>query len=90
MQAAWLQYNGSLFESQPFFYYTGVNIVHPTYNTTQQYLDRIDMTNIKAPHWPPLESLHPCDLQVPCCWPASPVFEVVRTMQCMWSETCGP
>ena len=58
---AWLGSNAS--ESQPFFLFAGLNIVHPPYQTTQKYLDRIDRGAIRAPDWRPLSELHPCDLQ---------------------------
>eukprot|EP00035_Acanthoeca_spectabilis_P008232 m.150745 g.150745 ORF g.150745 m.150745 type:complete len:568 (+) comp14270_c0_seq4:127-1830(+) len=49
--------------SQPFFLYQGLNIVHPEYDTSEEYLKRIDQSAIKIPFWPPLETLHPCDFQ---------------------------
>lgn len=61
--AAWIANNGSQSESQPFFHYSGVNIVHPPYATTQHYLDRINTSKISAPEWGPLTDLHPCDMQ---------------------------
>jgi len=47
----------------PFFLYQGLNIVHPDYDTSEVYINRIDRSKIKAPEWPPLEELHPCDFQ---------------------------
>ena len=58
---AWIADNGT--QQQPFFHYTGLDIVHPPYITTQHYLDRIDTTRIVAPHWEPLQEQHPCDMQ---------------------------
>lgn len=50
-------------EYKPFFVYQGMNIVHPPYKTNQYYYDKIDPANIRVPEWPPLDDLHPCDLQ---------------------------
>ena len=47
----------------PFFVYQGFNIVHPPYETNQYWMNKIDPNKIDVPVWPPLESLHPCDLQ---------------------------
>ena len=48
---------------KPFFVYQGMNIVHPPYVTSEEYYDMIDPDKVDVPEWPPLESLHPCDLQ---------------------------
>jgi hypothetical protein len=42
----WVDSNGSI--SQPFFLYQGLNIVHPLYDTSQEYIDRIDQAAIKV------------------------------------------
>ena len=48
---------------KPFFVYQGMNIVHPPYATNDYYYNQIDPAKIEVPKWPPLEDLHPCDLQ---------------------------
>lgn len=45
----------------PFFAYLGTSILHPPYATSQYWYD-IAATR-PNPVWPPLQSLHPCDLQ---------------------------
>ena len=50
-------------QSQPFFVYQGFGIVHPPYRTSENYLARIPVDQIAIPEWPPLETMHPCDLQ---------------------------
>jgi arylsulfatase A-like enzyme len=49
--------------NKPFFVYQGMNIVHPPYSTNEYYYNKIDPQKITIPEWPPLEELHPCDLQ---------------------------
>ena len=64
-QTAWLR-DGSAAgaaAAQPFFFYQGMNIVHPPYATDETHLKRIPESGIVAPAWPPLEDAHPCDLQ---------------------------
>jgi len=62
---AWLQdrVNNASAKEVPFFLYQGLNIVHPDYDTNQEYLDRIPQSKIVIPEWVPLEQLHPCDFQ---------------------------
>lgn len=49
--------------NQPYFAYVGTNILHPPYGTNQYWFGRVAHLNVTVPEWPPLESLHPCDLQ---------------------------
>lgn len=42
--AAWLKTSGSA--QQPFFVYQGLNIVHPDYDTSEEYIARIDQSKI--------------------------------------------
>jgi len=66
-QVAWLRDTESVdgaSASQPFFLHQGMNIVHPPYHTDEMHLNRIPMDKVLAPAWPPLESFHPCDMQV--------------------------
>eukprot|EP00045_Choanoeca_perplexa_P018203 m.282010 g.282010 ORF g.282010 m.282010 type:complete len:561 (+) comp17744_c0_seq17:3-1685(+) len=58
---AWLREQGP--NQEPFFAYQGFNIVHPKYDTSQVYLDRINQSAIEPPTWRPLLENHPCDLQ---------------------------
>ena len=43
---AWLASNGT--EQQPFFMYQGLNIVHPDYDTSEEYISRIDQSKIEV------------------------------------------
>jgi arylsulfatase K len=65
-QTAWLRDSSKAgaAAAQPFFFYQGMNIVHPPYHTDEAHLARIPETGVVAPEWPPLENAHPCDLQV--------------------------
>ena len=47
---------------QPLFAFAGPSILHPSYRTTEFWFN-IASNETEAPFWPPLESLHPCDLQ---------------------------
>ena len=43
--------------------YHGIDIVHPSYTTSQYWMDKIDASKISVPVWAPLDELHPCDFQ---------------------------
>ena len=47
---------------RPFFAFAGTGILHPAYRTNEFWFARASNATT-APHWPPLEELHPCDLQ---------------------------
>jgi len=47
---------------QPWFSYTGTNILHPPYITNEFWYNVASDTE-DVPSWPPLESMHPCDFQ---------------------------
>jgi hypothetical protein len=46
-----------------------MNIVHPPYETSEEYLARIDQSQITIPEWPEIgphsdpAKVHPCDMQ---------------------------
>lgn len=40
-----------------------MNIVHPPYQTSQYWFDKIDADDVIAPAWLPLDQLHPCNFQ---------------------------
>lgn len=48
---------------EPFFAYQGMNIVHPPYATSANWLAQIDSAKVHVPAWEPLSELHPCDFQ---------------------------
>jgi arylsulfatase A-like enzyme len=47
---------------QPLFAFAGTSILHPAYRTTEHWFNQTSPL-VTAPEWPPLEQLHPCDLQ---------------------------
>jgi arylsulfatase A-like enzyme len=47
---------------RPFYAFAGTGILHPAYVTSQYWFD-IASNATTAPAWPPLEELHPCDVQ---------------------------
>jgi arylsulfatase A-like enzyme len=48
---------------QPYFAFIGLeDILHPAYRTTEFWYDRAS-NETTVPVWPPLDQLHPCDLQ---------------------------
>eukprot|EP00730_Choanoeca_flexa_P004682 TRINITY_DN11771_c0_g1_i10.p2 TRINITY_DN11771_c0_g1~~TRINITY_DN11771_c0_g1_i10.p2 ORF type:complete len:160 (+),score=25.41 TRINITY_DN11771_c0_g1_i10:404-883(+) len=50
-------------QSEPFFMYQGMDIVHPPYSTCEKFYNMINESLITVPEWKPIEQLHPCDLQ---------------------------
>ena len=58
----WIQARSAANDSQPFFLYQGMNIVHPPYVTNRTYYDLIDPEKIEVPEWPEPLDMHPCDL----------------------------
>mmetsp|Transcript_11694 Transcript_11694/g.35063 ORF Transcript_11694/g.35063 Transcript_11694/m.35063 type:complete len:582 (+) Transcript_11694:20-1765(+) len=49
--------------SSPYFLYTGHEIVHPPYRTSESWSNEIDRAKVTVPTWPALSELHPCDFQ---------------------------
>ena len=47
---------------RPFYAFAGTGILHPAYRTNEYWFERASNATT-APAWPPLEELHPCDLQ---------------------------
>ena len=47
---------------RPFYAFAGTGILHPAYRTNEYWFNRASNATT-APAWPPLEELHPCDLQ---------------------------
>lgn len=47
---------------EPFYVFGGTSILHPPYQTTRYWFERAN-TDAGTPEWPPLDTLHPCDLQ---------------------------
>ncbi|EDQ84361.1 uncharacterized protein MONBRDRAFT_34742 [Monosiga brevicollis MX1] len=55
-------------QSQPFFVYQGMDIVHPPLGmpsdqTCEKFYNMINESDVTVPDWAPLDELHPCDLQ---------------------------
>jgi choline-sulfatase len=47
---------------QPLFAFAGTSILHPAYRTTEYWFNQTS-EDVSVPFWPPLDQLHPCDLQ---------------------------
>merc|ERR1712070_1223248 len=58
----WFKENATV-DSRPFFVYQGMNIVHPSYKTSQYWFDKVNQSKIWIPPLDDVEDMHPCDFQ---------------------------
>lgn len=73
----WIKENATD-DPRPFFVYQGMNIVHPSYRTSQYWYDKVNQSKIQIPKWIELEDMHPCDFQssmLKGCLPSEDIAE---------------
>ena len=60
---------------QPLFAFAGTSILHPAYRTNAYWFNQTSSEDVAVPVWPPLDQLHPCNLQASMKRGCTPGFD---------------